>query len=365
MFKLFLLIIFALKISIAQGSEIADIFIDSGGNNKYEAKIKAHEQGMLRAFILTADQFGINSADLKEPTYETLKNVFKPTIINNEVSTAEHYAANVTYGYKKGDLYQLFLEFGNSTIDDKFYEYLVIPVFKQGNTINIWESQPLWQDLWMQNKKLLNRNKLLLAPKTLLISKKITPENIYTLGYIDFLDIFNNLFFKNVMIVTIEFFTERATGEAEMKINQVVIYPKPKEPNSLSHTYNLASPEEVPSKVNSFVAKIVRLYGKLRKNPETQVNTYPSAGDEQSELTPLVMNFEAYSQEELDILVSKLKKVEQVDHFEIKNDFETCYKVLIYSSVSPSELAEGFYLNGLSYKVRGDIYNLIDVKKGS
>ena len=35
--------------SFAVQHEISEIFIEASGNNKYEAKIKAHEQGMQRA----------------------------------------------------------------------------------------------------------------------------------------------------------------------------------------------------------------------------------------------------------------------------------------------------------------------------
>jgi hypothetical protein len=45
--------------SFAIQHEISEIFIEASGNNKYEAKIKAHEQGMQRALLLIADKLKI------------------------------------------------------------------------------------------------------------------------------------------------------------------------------------------------------------------------------------------------------------------------------------------------------------------
>ena len=54
------------------------------------------------------------------------------------------------------------------------------------------------------------------------------------------------------------------------------------------------------------------------------------------------MNFDVFDQEELDLVISKLEKVKQIDNFAIEHDYNTRYKILIYTSVSEYELAEGF-----------------------
>ena len=77
------------------------------------------------------------------------------------------------------------------------------------------------------------------------------------------------------------------------------------------------------------------------------------------------MNFDAFDNEELDLVISKLEQVEQIDNFAIEREDDTKYKIIIYTSVSEYELAEGLYFNGLSYKIHGDLYNLIDIKKGA
>ncbi len=47
------LVLFLCFLSFPKSAEcaISEIFIEAKGNNKYEAKIKAHERGMTRAFF--------------------------------------------------------------------------------------------------------------------------------------------------------------------------------------------------------------------------------------------------------------------------------------------------------------------------
>ena len=65
------------------------------------------------------------------------------------------------------------------------------------------------------------------------------------------------------------------------------------------------------------------------------------------------------------MVISKLEKVDEIERFAIEHDYNTRYKILIYTSADEYQLAEGLYLRGLSYKIHGDLYNLIDIKKGS
>ena len=43
----------------ATENEISEVYIEASGNNKHEAKIKAHERGMQRALYLLANKFNI------------------------------------------------------------------------------------------------------------------------------------------------------------------------------------------------------------------------------------------------------------------------------------------------------------------
>jgi hypothetical protein len=346
--------------------EISEVFIESAGNNKYEAKIKAHESGMMRAFLLVASKMDIIHSDIEEVPYLKLKDVFKPVVVFDEFSTIEKYNATVTYQYDKAKLYKLLIDYGNSTVQDMFYETLVLPVFKQRNVLNIWDKEKKWNNIWHESKSHLNHHKILYPTKNLLASKKITPETLFHLNYNDFIEIFPNVLFKNAMIITTEFFTNRKTGESLMKINSYILAPNETENMQLEDDYPLSSLDDIPNDVNLVIDKVINLYGSVRISPESELASQKNNDiEEDTEQRPIIMNFDVFNQEEMDLVASKLEKVSQVDRFVIEHDYNTKYKILIYTTASEFELAEGLYLNGLSYKIHGSLYNLIDVKKGS
>lgn len=341
-------------------AEISEVFIESAGNNKYEAKIKAHEQGMKRAFFLVADKFGIKNSDVQEAPFDKLREVFKPIKITNELNTIDKYNAIVTYEYDRSKLYKLLVDYGSDTVNNMFYECLVLPVFKQGEILNIWEQEKRWNDFWIDSRPILEKHKILYPEKTLLISRKITPENVFSLTYEDLIEIFPKILFKKAIIVTNEYFTNKNTGETFMKVNSYILGNDLIQNSKLEHEYKLSSLNDITTNVNAAITKFINNYGSLRKVASQKMSDDFS---EKEELSPIVMNFDAFDQEELDIVSSKLKKVKQIEKFIIKNDYENRYKILIYTNASEYELAEGLYINGLSYKIHGNLYNLIDVKK--
>jgi hypothetical protein len=345
--------------------EISEVFIEATGNNKYEAKIKAHERGMMRAFFLVADKMGIKHSDIQEAPYVRLKEVFKPVMLFDELSTLEKYNATVTYQYDKAKLCQLLLDYGNSVVQDMFYEALVLPVFKQRNVFNIWDKEKKWNDIWYESKSILNNHKILYPTKSFLADKKINAANIFHLKYNDFLETFPNSLFKNVIIITTEFFTNRRTGESLMKVDTYILKPDEINNTKLEEEYELASLDDINHNVNSVIDKVINLYGALRTNAESESIDQKINDDEEKEQKPIIMNFDVFSPEEMDLVVGKLEKVVQIDKFSIEHDYDTKYKILIYTNASEFDLAEGLYLNGLSYKIHGSLYNLIDIKKGS
>lgn len=349
--------------AIASGREISEIFIEATGNNKYEAKIKAHELGMRRSLLLIADQLGIKKENIKEIPFSELKKVFTPVMVSHEMSTVEKYNATVTYSYALSRVYSTLLHYGNQEINDLFYEHLVFPVFKQKNFLNIWDDDKNWNDYWISSRNLLAHHKIYYPQKTPYLVNKITSANIFDLKYEDFIDVFPALLFKKVMIVTGEFFTNRKTRESLLQIKKIILSPDTSEALVIEEEYPLHDLVDVPYTVDFAIKKVINNFGALRQN---------EAGDKDDEIevakeaTPLIiMNFDVFDQEEMDLVTNKLKNVKEIDNFKIEHDYNTKHKILIYTTASEYELAEGLYLNGLSYKIHGSLYNLIDVKKGS
>ncbi len=361
---MFFCIIFSSTAANATENEISEIYIEASGNNKHEAKIKAHEQGMQRALHLLANKFSIPTDGLRNIPYHKIKSAFTPKVVINEISLLEKYSATVTYAYEKGKIFNLLLEYGDTKINDLFYEVIVLPVFKQRKTLNIWDDDRRWNNFWNDSRQILDTHKIYYPEKTLFLSEKITEDNLFDLKYEDFVNIFHNKLFKNIMIVTAEFFTNRRTGESILHIKKYVWTPVSVEAELIEEEYDLNSWDDIPYIVDLAIDKIIDDYGAIRlTEPEEDIDDGHLFIDE-DEKKPIIMNFDVFDQEELDLVISKLEKVGQIDNFAIEHDYNTRYKILIYTSVSEYELAEGLYLNGLSYKIHGSLYNLIDIKKG-
>ncbi len=350
----------------AQTHEISEIFIEAAGNNKHEAKIKAHEQGMLRSLLLLANKLNLPTDNISQIPYYKLKSVFKPILVQNETSLVEKYSATVTYSYDKEQLYQLILEYGDTKINDQFYEFVVIPAFKQRKTMNIWEDDKRWNDHWSKSRKVMGSHKIFYPTKNLYLTKKITQENLFDLKLEEFVNIFHNVLFKNVMIVTAEFFTNRKTSESVMQVKKYILRPNNPKPEIIEEEYSLNRLEDVPHTVDTIIDKIIDDYGVIRDNiPDAQTKQGEVPAEDEEVKKPIIMNFDMFDKDELSLVISKLEKVDEIEHFAIEHDYNTRYKILIYTSADEYQLAEGLYLHGLSYKIHGDLYNLIDIKKGS
>jgi hypothetical protein len=348
--------------AVAVGKEISEIFIEATGNNKYESKVKAHDFGMRRALLLIADQIGIKKENISKIPLSVLKKIFTPVMVSSEVSAVDHYNATVTYSYELSRIYSTLLKFGDPVVDDLFYEFLIFPIFKQKNFLNIWNEEKRWNNYWIQSRNLLEHHKIYYPEKTPYIASKITGINIFDLKYEDFIDIFPQLLFKKVMIVTAEFFTNRKTRASILQIKKIILSPE-SETVVIEDEYPLVHFEDIADNINLLIDKIVNKFGAIRHFDDNHDDEEVVA--DSPEIHPIIMNFDAYDQEEIDVLREKLSKVDEIDSFKIQQDYNTKYKILIYTTRSEYELAEGFYINGLSYKIHGSLYNLIDIKKGS
>ncbi len=360
---IFILILSVSSISKAEKLEINDIFIEASGNNIHEAKIKANELGMWRSLLLLADKLKLPTDYIKQVSYAKLKSVFSVTEVENEVSLVDRYNATVTYAYDKGKLFSMILEYGGEEINDKFYEYIIIPVFKQRNTMNIWEEDKRWNSIWNDSRRQFENHKIYLPKKNLFLTEKINEQTVLHLDLNEFIKIFNNVLFKNVMVVTAEFFTDRTNYKSIMKVKKFVFKPNLPKPEILEEEYELNSLDEIPITVRTFVDNTLNQYGVLRQSiiEEEKKKVAKNIIDEPK---PIIMNFDVFNREELEIVSEKLKRVPQIDRFTVTHDYGSKYKIAIYTHADEYELAEGLYLSGLSYKIHGDLYNLIDIKKG-
>jgi len=350
--------------------EISDIYIEAHGNNKYEAKIKAHEFGMRRAVLIVADKLGIPSSSIKKIPYIRLKEALYVSWVNNEKETDEAYSAVVNYKYDLYSINKLLLDYGGVTVDNKFYEYLVLPIFKQKNTINIWDETIQWNNKWGKSRNFLEQNKILYPAKNSELIKVIRSDNIFDLSYTNFLEIFQPILIKKVMLLVCEYFTDIDTGKSFMKVDFVIIEQNHKK--IIPFEYQINNIKEVPHIIDGIIKKTAGDYGKFVDNPAKRVDKEESILGENiptkhlvDDTRTIMLNSYIYDDEEFNIIKTKLANIKEIESFTTKHDYDRKYKIIIVTRRDDFKLAESFYLNGLSFKKYGNIYNLIDIKEGS
>jgi hypothetical protein len=351
--------------------EISEVYIEGTGNNKYEARIKALEEGMQRAFLMVADQMGLKSLDIKNPPYKVLKEIFIVTKNANEIETEESFSGTVTFSYEINHVNKLLLEYGDQAVKNKFYDYLIFPIFKQKKVLNLWNSNQDWNKKWFKLHDILRDSKLYYPDPTQVLIQEINPNNIFYLSYEDFLELFYGKLFKKVLIVVCEYFTDSSTGKAIMNVQYMVL--SGEQARSVTEdVYPIESMSDITTTMNHGIINAIKKHGELSAENEKRVikllsekrnHSTPIAEEEKPKR--LILYLDAYDNQELKIVEDKLKTVPQIEEYEVKHETSTKYRIYITTRYSEFELSEGFYEKGLSFKVYGNIYKLIDIKEGS
>jgi len=342
--------------------KISEIFIEASGNNKFEAKVKAHELGMRRALHLVLDKISIPDSplDVGSIPYGELKEIFTHTNTKNELSLCSKYSATVSYSYKIGKLYQLLLESEDSKISDLFFELLVLPAFKKNNELNIWNKAPSWNQAWDKFRNVLADNSIIYPNKTIYLSQKITPKNLEHLQYEDFINIFHEKYFKQVLIITAEFLVDKETLNTVLSVEEKFILPDASKQRMVTEYYDLDNMQDVPSIVSMIVNDIVKNYGSRKVDTQQDAELLQ---EKHKNERMIVMHFDALDEKEINAVTSKLEKIEQIDDFQVDHKGGNKYKIILYTTADEYTFAESLYFHGLSYKIHGKLYNLIDLKR--
>lgn len=355
--------------SVLADLSISEVYIESDGNNAYEAKIRANHGGMKRIFLIIADSLGLNPNDIEEVPYTSLNEVFKIIEAKNVLDTETLYRATVKYEYDPYAFRTLLMRYGNQKIQDAFYEYLIIPVFKQRDILTLWAGKGDWHKKWSNSRLILENAKLFYPKATPELTKHITSQNVLNMHYENCVNLFPSLLIKKVLLVVCEYFTNITTGAALMDIKYIEV--SHDETRTQSKQYVLKGLKEVPEKVDKIFIDTLDRYGRFVNdrekraivNPDSiNIKVNPSSNKLiEDDVRTITFNLEAYSFEELERIRSKLSKVSNIQHWNIEHEYNERYKLTLMTKTDDYGLAESFYLNKLSFRRYGDIYSLIDV----
>lgn len=343
--------------------EINNIYIQGNGQNKFEAMIKANENGMRRAFAIIIDKMGFDSVhdiQIQNLNYKYLKSIFSIKSKSNEVSTEDFYSAIVDYEYTLGAIRQALRDHSTKAVLAKFYDYIVLPILKQKNKICMWDYNQIWLKPWYEKGaiKLLEQSNIYFPEKNALLQERINSQNILTMSYDDFVNIFSDELFNSVIVVVYEHFTDPISNDLIMSVKSNVLnYNNQK--NLHERLYPLKNKSDIEIKSALAVQDFIKEYGSLSKFQDDIEQLSASIKDRK-----ITFNIEVFDQSELDEIQHKLQKAPNIHSIQIKPIASNKYQLSIMTPLEEAALVEEMYLNSLSFKKYGNIYSLININQG-
>lgn len=349
-------------------AEVKNIYIESDGNNKFEAKIKAHKYGMRQVMKLMANKMGLDKSGSISVPYDALSKVFRAEEISDEYNDESFYRANVTYSYDNQDLNELILKHAAQDIIDSFYEYIIIPILKRQNHFFVQRPNQVLLSSWRDHIDELKEYRIVYPSnlndfQTLVSSKKLS-----NVTYRDIVDLSEIKIFKNVMLVVMEEFAATTSGQSYVKVDYRILglLGSHDEKSNIVYLEDGNHKASLADVVNTVASKIIEDYGNFKVHVSNLKLDSNSGIEKRPEPRKVDLYSEIYSKEEMNSIRNKLKKCNL--NFEITRlaESEQAYKITISTYLGDEELTEVLYNNDLTYKKRKEKDGLIlfEIKKG-
>lgn len=355
----YLLILFIIKFPIYNAfasAEISEVYTKARGNNVYEAKLQALDKGMFRAFQLFANKLSIYDKKIENIPPHVIKAAIKDLKIRDEkiehFTSSAFYAATLEIYFNQVEINNIILQYASEDTKNRFYEAIVIPVFKINNIFKIIENKKeQWIALWDNSKYELS-NYMLFYPKiTDGIINKIDAKKI--LNY-DYQYLSNNLpfkLFKSIIITIGEFFTQKDTGETYILVKN---YIKTKENTKIEQQKYYITGNNLDKIKAKLVKDFVQRFGR-KSTAENMISRDPTDSilqlehNDENKASTYIFKINPTYPEEIDDINKKLSKLKNINYFKILKDNIYQYKIIINAELTLQELAITLFENNLSY----------------
>ena len=344
----------------AAREQIHEIYTEANGNNRFEAKIKAVDKAMRRAFLILADKFLIDDENLKKITHLELRGVFSDFEFRDEnikiYPSGATYKGVIRFVFKQSKVNELIQKYASDNTKSKFFNALIIPIFKINNILYIDDNHKGWINSWKKVRTDLLENNLYYPQHNSDFSDQITPRNVMKLSYEDFADILPFKLFKQVIIPVAEYFTDKTNGDSFLKVKYIII--------SLDNTvktegvtYNLLDAKNnMNGLIDNVVRDFIQKFGNIRnvsysnqKNFDLKVNDNSSSSKAISKENYYTFLIELNYDKEITEIQKKLNSLSEIKRFEIEAHSSLGYKVKVYSDESEEDFIEALYYHGLSF----------------
>ncbi len=351
--------------ALAISSVIPNIHIESQGNNKFEAKIKANKFGMRQSIKLLLDKINVKSFDPEQMTLVDLHKTCKISTIDQEKSADHFYSANVSYACDFEVLKKMLKNHANPEKIESFYNTIVIPVLKKGSKYLIWDKSSSWYKDWRKHNPALAKSKILLSEP----NASINPENILKLNYQDIVKAYPNKLFSRASIVICDFF-EKNNTTSYVRIKYKNLDEQTSNTNVEEYEDLSLNPDNLSIAFDEIISDFIVKNGNINNIEDEDLSwlaqeqeTSSESITEQAKYTLYLEGYDQYYVADIKAIISKIPEIK---HSNFEPEGLNLWKVeLLGNFKSEEDFAECLYINGLTYRQNKNYITLIKLDPGA
>ena len=328
--------------------EIRSLFIESTARTVYEAQSNALAGGMLRAFHILSNKYGVDSSRISNIPICTLENIFTVTEIRNERQTENSYKANVSLGYNLGKFKKVLYDYGNQEIKKQFFQYLVIPAFKLNAQVELYNDRA-WFTQWEKYKEKLLHNAFIHIDTQSALFNTINIGQLQKITYANIADHINDKLFNKILLALCEYQTDIHTGASYIEISLIEI-DENQQKQVTTKQYPIQTYTHIQQTIEKIINAIIDQYG---------ITVQDCASPQRSELGfPNVIIVQIAS-DDLGIITSKLDKMTLIRQYNVDNNV-----ISIVTNESEEKLFLSLYREGLVCYKNGSTYTMSVIREG-
>lgn len=353
-------------------NNLSHLFIEGRGQNIYESQLRANHLGMQRALAIIADRADIHNFDSSKVSYKDLLEIFTPYNPIPKVLENNFYQGEISYRYNTQKVINILLEFADRQNNSSLYSAIVIPIMKQNKLLS-FASDAQWHKEWLKETGYLLENSVYIVNNAFpSLIDLINSKELSELKYNYFFEVFPSYLFERIILVIGEYFYNKR-GELCFQTSFRVLkydgtdefYVKENKVTDMDAMQNIWS---------SIPPQLVKNYGLKNRHLDFDDNIKKYYKRLDDILLKSGIKEQTHSGREI-FIVSDVYSTKDVEFFKKKisniEDIKASYnislsthkmRIVIYTDLTDSQLAQAFYLRGLTYIKEEDKYILLNLE---
>ena len=374
-FILYITIYFYLCFKSYASYKIEYIFIESRGNNIYEAQVIANHLGMQRALSIVANKFNIDNFNSSKISYTELKDIFTSCNIIPHNVQDNFYQGEISYEYDKYKIINFFLNKLKDKNTQCIHSILLIPIFKSNQKLYFADAP--WHEQWESEiSKKLNDYKVYYPffnkEIELKLANIINYQNLFSINYKNFINLFPDILFNKVVLAIGEYFSDDK-GVLHFKITEKTLNNNLSD-NIIINNYHVEKNNEYDkTKLWSKIAEDIIQHQGIKEHVLKDSKNYNSSNllseeiqklesfndnppvQNEKTMRTITMHADAYSEQEIDKIKQKINNISGIFNldFQIFPELNSV-NITFNTNLDNAMLAESFYTNNLSYSLEGE-----------